>query len=131
MKVISNFSIVIAAILAVGSAKDRTRDYSVVDVSEAKEVVLAAEEVRHQEVIGKVLNVKLGQIVPRHLCHRAIRNSKVLMNRLKISPSLMLKIIPYQVLGTGLIYCVIKSRNAKFHPFADNLISNSDHQTLV
>ena len=75
MKAIYNFSIVIS-VLAVGFAEDSTNDYEVLDVSDVGSDI-AATEGEHSDISAEVVNVRLGQIVPRHLCHRAIRNTQV------------------------------------------------------
>ena len=71
MKAISNFSIVIS-VLAVGLAEDSTADYEALEESEIVATVGDLGDIFAEEV-----NVRLGQIVPRHLCHRAIRNTQV------------------------------------------------------
>ena len=75
MKAIYNFSIVIL-LLAVGFGQDSTNDYEAFDMSDAAGDITAAE-LEQSDTAEKEVNVRLGQIVPRHLCHRAIRNTQV------------------------------------------------------
>jgi len=74
MKAICNFSIVIS-FLAVGFAEDSTNDYEAFDVSDVGSDISATEG-EHSDISAEVVNVRLGQIVPRHLCHRAMRNTQ-------------------------------------------------------
>ena len=75
MKAIYNFSIVIS-VLAVGFGQDSAYDYEVLDVSDVESDISAAEA-EQSDISAEEVSVRLGQIVPRHLCHRAIRNTQV------------------------------------------------------